>query len=101
MCNVSLCINFKWNLVTGTIIYLGCGVAVNSSSFLLGSVTRLPSFVTYGSKVFPCVPDDGNLQAESDSGEFWVTFGGFAPIGKKVASDDDFIPEKTAPKLYR
>lgn len=48
-----------------------------------------------------CTPDDGKLQAESDSGEFWVIFGGFAPIGKKVASEDDVIPEKTAPKLYR
>ena len=47
------------------------------------------------------VPDDGKLQAESDSGEFWVIFGGFAPIGKKVASEDDVILEKTPPKLYR
>lgn len=46
-----------------------------------------------------CV-DDGKLQAEGDSGEFWVIFGGFAPIGKKVASDDDIVLEKTAPKLY-
>ncbi|KAL8095389.1 hypothetical protein AgCh_036745 [Apium graveolens] len=46
------------------------------------------------------IVDDGKLQAESDSGEFWVIFGGFAPIGKKVASEDDVIPEKTAPKLY-
>ncbi|WOH06479.1 hypothetical protein DCAR_0625907 [Daucus carota subsp. sativus] len=46
------------------------------------------------------IVDDGKLQAESDSGEFWVIFGGFAPIGKKVASEDDAIPEKTAPKLY-
>ncbi|XP_071695181.1 uncharacterized protein [Rutidosis leptorrhynchoides] len=40
------------------------------------------------------------LQAEGDSGEFRVIFGGFAPIGKKVASDDDVILEKTPPKLY-
>ncbi|KAK1366196.1 HP domain-containing protein [Heracleum sosnowskyi] len=46
------------------------------------------------------IVDDGKLQAESDSGEFWVIFGGFAPIGKKVASEDDVIPEKTAPKLF-
>ncbi|CAK9182409.1 unnamed protein product [Ilex paraguariensis] len=46
------------------------------------------------------IVDDGKLQAESDSGEFWVIFGGFAPIGKKVASEDDVIPEKTPPKLY-
>uniref|UniRef100_A0A5B6ZF82 Putative villin-2 n=1 Tax=Davidia involucrata TaxID=16924 RepID=A0A5B6ZF82_DAVIN len=46
------------------------------------------------------IVDDGKLQAESDSGEFWVIFGGFAPIGKKVASEDDVIPEKTPAKLF-
>lgn len=45
--------------------------------------------------------DDGKLVAESDSGEFWVLFGGFAPIGKKPASEDDAVLEKTPPKLYR
>ncbi|KAK1294310.1 Villin-2 [Acorus calamus] len=44
--------------------------------------------------------DDGKLVAESDSGEFWVTFGGFAPIGKKVTTEDDVIPESTPGKLY-
>ncbi|RLN40918.1 villin-3-like [Panicum miliaceum] len=46
------------------------------------------------------IVDDGKLQAESDSGEFWVLFGGFAPIGKKAVSDDDVVLETTAPKLY-
>lgn len=46
------------------------------------------------------IVDDGKLQAESDSGEFWVLFGGFAPIGRKVASEDDVIPEETPAKLY-
>ncbi|XP_071701149.1 villin-2-like [Rutidosis leptorrhynchoides] len=46
------------------------------------------------------IVDDGKLQAEGDSGEFWVIFGGFAPIGKKVASDDDVVVEKTPPRLY-
>ncbi|KAJ8570398.1 hypothetical protein K7X08_037370 [Anisodus acutangulus] len=44
--------------------------------------------------------DDGNLQAESDSGSFWVLFGGFAPISKKVATEDDIVPERTTAKLY-
>ncbi|KAF3636483.1 Villin-4 [Capsicum annuum] len=44
--------------------------------------------------------DDGNLHTESDSGSFWVLFGGFAPISKKVASDDDVVPERTTAKLY-
>ncbi|CAA3011222.1 villin-3-like [Olea europaea subsp. europaea] len=46
------------------------------------------------------IVDDGKLQAETDSGEFWLLFGGFAPIGKKVATEDDIVPEKTPPKLY-
>ncbi|KAK9069227.1 hypothetical protein SSX86_013343 [Deinandra increscens subsp. villosa] len=46
------------------------------------------------------IVDDGKLQAEGDSGEFWVIFGGFAPIGKKVLSDDDVVPDKTQGKLY-
>lgn len=47
------------------------------------------------------VADEGKLQSEGPSAEFWALFGGFAPIGgKKVSSDDDIIPEKTPPKLY-
>nr|XP_043611110.1 villin-3-like [Erigeron canadensis] len=46
------------------------------------------------------IVDDGKLQAEGDSGEFWVIFGGFAPIGKKVLTDDDIIPDRTPGKLY-
>ncbi|XP_074566292.1 villin-2-like [Curcuma longa] len=44
--------------------------------------------------------DDGKLQAESDSGEFWVLFGGFAPIGKKVVTEDDVVLEASPAKLY-
>lgn len=46
-------------------------------------------------------PDDGKLKTESDSGEFWVLFGGFAPLGKRVTSEDDVVPERKAPELYR
>ncbi|KNA10108.1 hypothetical protein SOVF_147420 [Spinacia oleracea] len=46
------------------------------------------------------IVDDGNLQAESDSGEFWVLFGGFAPIARKVINEDEVIPEETAAKIY-
>lgn len=45
--------------------------------------------------------DDGKLQAESDSGEFWVLFGGFAPIGKKVFTEDDLVLETAPVKIYR
>ncbi|KAK7396238.1 hypothetical protein VNO78_17102 [Psophocarpus tetragonolobus] len=47
------------------------------------------------------IVDDGKLDTESDSGEFWVLFGGFAPIGKKVISDDDIVPETIPAQLYR
>ncbi|KAK2653157.1 hypothetical protein Ddye_013013 [Dipteronia dyeriana] len=46
------------------------------------------------------IVDDGKLDTESDSGEFWVLFGGFAPIGKKVATEDDIVSETTPPELY-
>ncbi|XP_068494097.1 villin-3-like isoform X2 [Phaseolus vulgaris] len=46
------------------------------------------------------IVDDGKLDTESDSGEFWVLFGGFAPIGKKVISEDDIIPESIPAQLY-
>ncbi|KAM7264597.1 hypothetical protein ACFE04_002280 [Oxalis oulophora] len=46
------------------------------------------------------IVDDGKLDTESDSGEFWVLLGGFAPIGKKVTSDDDIVPESTSATLY-
>ncbi|KAM0948809.1 putative villin/Gelsolin, ADF-H/Gelsolin-like domain superfamily [Dioscorea sansibarensis] len=45
--------------------------------------------------------DDGKLAAESDSGEFWVLFGGFAPLGKKAIGEDDITPEATLAQLYR
>ncbi|XP_071737562.1 villin-2-like isoform X2 [Rutidosis leptorrhynchoides] len=46
------------------------------------------------------IVEDGNVQAEGSSSEFWGLFGGFAPIGKKVASEDDIVPEKMPAKLY-
>ncbi|KAL2327041.1 hypothetical protein Fmac_020468 [Flemingia macrophylla] len=46
------------------------------------------------------IVDDGKLDTESDSGEFWVLLGGFAPIGKKVITEDDIIPETIPAQLY-
>ncbi|XP_072997234.1 villin-2-like [Typha latifolia] len=43
--------------------------------------------------------EDGKLATESDSGEFWILLGGFAPIGKKAVGEDDVL-EMTPPKLY-
>ncbi|KAJ0980956.1 hypothetical protein J5N97_009211 [Dioscorea zingiberensis] len=44
--------------------------------------------------------DDGKLATESDSGEFWVLFGGFAPLGKKAVSEDDVPLQATPGQLY-
>ncbi|XP_042412349.1 villin-2-like isoform X2 [Zingiber officinale] len=44
--------------------------------------------------------EDGKLQSDSDSGEFWVLFGGFAPIAKKHSTEDDFALEIVPAKLY-
>eukprot|EP00250_Pteridium_aquilinum_P015439 c22578_g1_i1 orf=686-3496(-) len=44
--------------------------------------------------------DDGKLVAEADTGEFWSLFGGFAPIGKRAASEDDAVSEVSSGKLY-
>ncbi|KAJ6850862.1 villin-2 [Iris pallida] len=44
--------------------------------------------------------DDGKLEAESGSGEFWVFLGGFAPIGRKAVSEEDVTLETTPGKLY-
>ena len=35
------------------------------------------------------VTDDGTLGSEADTGQFWVLFGGFAPLTKKAAVTDD------------
>ncbi|KAG0482910.1 hypothetical protein HPP92_010994 [Vanilla planifolia] len=44
--------------------------------------------------------DDGKLKAESDSGEFWARFGGFAPLGKKFINEDDYTVETTVTTIY-
>jgi len=71
--------------------------------FYLFSANLLLLFFSYYLSLHDCFYDldDGKLDTESDSGEFWVLFGGFAPIGKKVANEDDIIPETTPAKLYR
>ncbi|KAL8225359.1 hypothetical protein R6Q57_017916 [Mikania cordata] len=46
------------------------------------------------------IVDDGKQQSEGHSSEFWALFGGFTSIDKKVASEEDIIPEKTPAKLY-
>ncbi|XP_024402888.1 villin-3 isoform X1 [Physcomitrium patens] len=43
--------------------------------------------------------DDGTLGSEADTGQFWVLFGGFAPLARKAAVADD-APKLTKPKLF-
>jgi len=43
--------------------------------------------------------DDGTLGSEADTGQFWVLFGGFAPLTKKAATSDD-APKLDKPKLF-
>jgi len=79
-----------------------CDVAIVGEGYMIFGLAILSSaFFLYLYSYGFFMPDDGKLQAESDSGEFWVLFGGFAPIGKKTVSDDDVVLETTAPKLYR
>ncbi|TYG47981.1 hypothetical protein E1A91_D11G376200v1 [Gossypium mustelinum] len=46
------------------------------------------------------IVEDGELYTRSNSGEFWVLLGGFAPLNKKTTGEDDVIPETTPTKLY-
>lgn len=48
---------------------------------------------------FIVVADDGTLGTEADTGQFWVLFGGFAPLSKKATVADDTL-ELVKPKLF-
>ncbi|KAL2340302.1 hypothetical protein Fmac_008242 [Flemingia macrophylla] len=43
--------------------------------------------------------EDGKLMADPETGEFWGFFGGFAPLPRKTASDDDKPTDSCPPKL--
>ncbi|KAI9123039.1 hypothetical protein K1719_005928 [Acacia pycnantha] len=43
--------------------------------------------------------EDGKLMADPETGEFWGFFGGFAPLPRKPASDDDQHIDTHPPKL--
>ncbi|KAK4265504.1 hypothetical protein QN277_026552 [Acacia crassicarpa] len=43
--------------------------------------------------------EDGKLMADPETGEFWGFFGGFAPLPRKPASDDDQHVDTYPPKL--
>ncbi|XP_022753401.1 villin-4-like [Durio zibethinus] len=43
--------------------------------------------------------EDGKLMADAETGEFWGFFGGFAPLPRKTASDEDKTVESHPTKL--
>ncbi|CAJ1975880.1 unnamed protein product [Sphenostylis stenocarpa] len=43
--------------------------------------------------------EDGKLMADAETGEFWGFFGGFAPLPRKTAGDDDKPTDSHPPKL--
>ncbi|WJX24014.1 Villin-4 [Trifolium repens] len=45
--------------------------------------------------------EDGKLMADPETGEFWGFFGGFAPLPRKTASDNDKSADSRSPKLLR
>ncbi|KAB5552656.1 hypothetical protein DKX38_009967 [Salix brachista] len=44
--------------------------------------------------------EDGKLMADAEAGEFWVFFGGFAPLPRKTASDEDKTDVSLSTKLF-
>uniref|UniRef100_A0A0E0DHZ3 HP domain-containing protein n=1 Tax=Oryza meridionalis TaxID=40149 RepID=A0A0E0DHZ3_9ORYZ len=43
--------------------------------------------------------EDGKLMADTEAGEFWGLFGGFAPLPKKTSSEDNGDDKETVTKL--
>lgn len=50
---------------------------------------------------FPFAVEDGRMMADAEAGEFWGLFGGFAPLPKKPAVNDDITAESDGIKLFR
>jgi gelsolin len=44
--------------------------------------------------------EDGKLMADADTGEFWGFFGGFAPLPRKTASNEDKTVDSESTKLF-
>ncbi|KAL7224797.1 hypothetical protein ACSBR1_026141 [Camellia fascicularis] len=44
--------------------------------------------------------EDGKLMADAETGEFWGFFGGFAPLPRKTASDEDKSIDAIPTKLF-
>jgi len=46
------------------------------------------------------IAEDGKLMADADSGEFWGFFGGFAPLPRKTANDEDKTYNSDITRLF-
>ncbi|RVW30266.1 Villin-4 [Vitis vinifera] len=44
--------------------------------------------------------EDGKLMADAETGEFWGFFGGFAPLPRKTANEDDKAVDSLPAKLF-
>ncbi|KAK9274850.1 hypothetical protein L1049_022104 [Liquidambar formosana] len=44
--------------------------------------------------------EDGKLMADAETGEFWGFFGGFAPLPRKTANDDEKTVDVLSTKLF-
>ncbi|CAI0555837.1 unnamed protein product [Linum tenue] len=44
--------------------------------------------------------EDGRLMADAETGEFWGFFGGFAPLPRKTASDEDKLSASDETRLF-
>ncbi|KAA8522743.1 hypothetical protein F0562_009095 [Nyssa sinensis] len=45
--------------------------------------------------------EDGKLMADAETGEFWGFFGGFAPLPRKAANDEDILTDALPTRLLR
>lgn len=52
--------------------------------------------------IFLCLTrvEDGKLMADAETGEFWGFFGGFAPLPRKTANEDDKAVDSLPTKLF-
>lgn len=66
--------------------------ALEAKSFLPTSLSLM---------CFPFLVEDGRMMADAEAGEFWGLFGGFAPLPKKPAFNDDTSAESDGIKLFR
>ncbi|XP_059637389.1 villin-4-like isoform X2 [Cornus florida] len=55
----------------------------------------------HGGKCEIAAIEDGKLMADAETGEFWGFFGGFAPLPRKTANDEDKAMDALPTRLFR